>query len=122
MSGLDDVKTRIRELSSRGLDPYLAAYRYPVTATAEEVKARYSSLPPGSETSDRVSVAGRVWHIRRHGGISFIDLYDHTGRIQLVVRRDVLADNEKLRIIFENLGKGDLIGVKGRVVKTKMGE
>ncbi|MEM1640819.1 MAG: lysine--tRNA ligase [Acidilobaceae archaeon] len=122
MSYPKDLIEKARELIAKGLDPYLVAYRHPVTTTAEEVKTKYNNIPPGTETEDRVSVAGRVWHIRRHGGIIFIDLYDNTGRIQLVVRRDIVSKSDKLKTIFEKLDKGDVIGVRGKVMRTKMGE
>jgi len=116
------IEAKIKELIRLGLDPYHVAYKYIVTSRAEDIKAKYSDLPPGSETEDYVSIAGRVWHIRRHGGIIFIDLYDETGRIQLVARRDIVSGNSKLESIVRLLDKGDIIGVKGKIIKTKTGE
>jgi len=117
-----DVFEKLRVLAERNLDPYISAYRFEVTARAEDIKSRYSSLAPGEETQDVVSVAGRVWHVRSHGGITFIDLYDETGRIQIVVRRDVIEGSQKLATIMELLDKGDIVGVRGRVIRTKRGE
>jgi lysyl-tRNA synthetase class 2 len=115
-----DLVNKIKRLRELGVDPYRKAYRYEISATAEEIRKKYSLLEPGSETSDHVSIAGRVWHIRRHGGIIFADLYDHTGRIQVVFRKNLL-NNYKLEIL-DLVDKGDFIGVKGRVIKTKTGE
>jgi len=117
-----NVFEKLRVLAERGLDPYVSAYRFEVTARAEDIKAKYSTLAPGVETGDSVSVAGRVWHVRSHGGITFIDLYDETGRIQVVIRRDVLEGNPKLAFQMGVLDKGDIIGVRGRVIRTKRGE
>ena len=60
--------------------------------------------------------------VRSHGGITFIDLYDETGRIQVVVRRDVLEGNPRLAFQMGVLDKGDIIGVRGRVIRTRRGE
>ncbi len=117
-----NVFDKLRILAEKGLDPYVSAYRFEVTARAEDIKAKYSDLTPGSETKDFVSVAGRIWHIRSHGGITFIDLYDETGRIQVVVRRDVIEGNPKLDFLMGVIDKGDIIGVRGRVIRTKRGE
>lgn len=116
----EEVEARIRRLRELGRDPYLRVYRFDVTALASDILARYSSLEPGEESYERVSVAGRVWHVRRHGRISFLDLHDQSGRIQVVVRKDVLEPGDWE--VFELLDKGDLVGVSGRVVRTKAGE
>ncbi|MEZ0290115.1 MAG: lysine--tRNA ligase [Sulfolobales archaeon] len=117
---IEDLKRKILRLRELNRDPYRRAYRYDVTSTAVEIRSRYSGLEPGEETNDRYSIAGRVWHIRRHGGITFIDLYDHTGRIQVVARRDSVREVD--REILELVDKGDFIGVKGRAIRTKAGE
>lgn len=121
MSGFN-VFDKLRVLAERGLDPYVSVYRFEVTARAEDIRVRYSSLAPGDETNDVVSVAGRVWHVRSHGGITFIDLYDETGRIQIVIRRDALEANPRLGFLMGVLDKGDIIGVRGRVIRTRRGE
>jgi len=121
MSG-SSVFEKLRVLAERGLDPYVSAYRFEVTARAEDIRVKYSSLAPGDETNDVVSVAGRIWHVRSHGGITFIDLYDETGRIQVVVRRDVVEGNPKMGFLMGVIDKGDIVGVRGRVIRTRRGE
>lgn len=118
----EETLRKLQELAKEGLDPYVVAYRFEVTARAEELRKKYSLLQPGEETGDRVSVAGRLWHVRRHGGITFMDLRDESGRIQLVVRKDVVATNPRLEKVLQFLDKGDIVGVRGRVIKTKAGE
>ena len=68
-----------------------------------------------------VSVAGRVMSRRKMGKISFIDLSDITGRIQLCVKRDDLGE-DKYKILHETLDIGDFIGVKGDIFTTQAGE
>ncbi|MFN4046629.1 MAG: OB-fold nucleic acid binding domain-containing protein, partial [Acidilobaceae archaeon] len=117
-----ELKSKIQELVKANLDPYVIAYSFPVTIVSEELKSRYAGLSPGEETGDRVSVAGRIWHVRRHGGITFLDVYDQAGRIQVILRRDIVRGSSKLELLSKLIDKGDIIGVKGRVVKTKTGE
>jgi lysyl-tRNA synthetase class 2 len=115
-----DAEEKLKKLRELGRDPYLNIYRYEVTAFASELVAKYSWLKPGEESSDIASVAGRVWHIRRHGKIVFIDLYDNTGKIQVVIRSDTIR-KEDLDVLGL-IDKGDIIGVRGRVIRTKAGE
>ncbi|HWQ16723.1 MAG TPA: lysine--tRNA ligase [Sulfolobales archaeon] len=115
-----EIEERIKKLREMGRDPYLIAYRFDVSSPALEIVSKYAYLKPGDETSDSVSVAGRVWHIRRHGKITFMDLYDNTGKIQIVVKADTLREDD--RPLLQIIDKGDIIGVSGRVIKTKAGE
>jgi len=115
-----EAEEKLKRLRELGRDPYLISYRFDISAFASDIVSKYSWLKPGEETNDVVSLAGRIWHIRRHGRISFVDLYDQTGKIQVVVRSDVIRAED--REILELIDKGDIIGVKGRVIKTKAGE
>ena len=63
--------------------------------------------------------AGRIWSIREHGAVSFFDLKDDTGIIQLLFQRKVLADKFDLLDLFDT---GDFIAVSGEVIKTQAGE
>lgn len=119
---MEEIKAKLEKMISHGLDPYASAYRYEVSHTAEEIKRGWSRLAPGEESDDIVSVAGRLWHIRRHGGITFMDLRDASDKIQLVLKRDVVERSDKLRKLIEVIDKGDIIGARGRVIRTKTGE
>ncbi|RLG83476.1 MAG: hypothetical protein DRO40_04405, partial [Thermoprotei archaeon] len=68
-----------------------------------------------------VRVAGRIMAVRIHGGLTFADLYDEGYRIQLFVSRDTLGD-EKYRWFIDNVRRGDILWVKGRLMRTKRGE
>ncbi|MQA75579.1 MAG: lysine--tRNA ligase, partial [Solirubrobacterales bacterium] len=117
-------RTRARRLAkldalrARGIDPY--PVRFDRDTTAAELIDRYGELAPGTVTADVVHVAGRVMRERRHGGLDFADLRDETGRIQLMVTRDVVGA-EALHD-FSDLDLGDWIGVEGTVVCTDHGE
>ncbi len=109
----------LREL---GIEPYPAA-RFDVTATAREIADRYD----GSEGSYAdVRIAGRIMSRRIMGSASFFELQDHTGRIQVYVRRDDIcpADDPTLyNTVFKKLlDIGDIVGVEGSAFITKTGE
>ena len=76
------------------------------------------NLPEG--TTD-VCVAGRVMSKRKMGKISFLDLRDVEGRIQLCLKKDELGE-EKYKLVHETLDVGDFMGVKGEIFKTQTGE
>ncbi len=67
-----------------------------------------------------VKVAGRIMAIRKHGGSSFLDIKDSTGKIQLYFKKDVV--DEKDAYVFKKLDIGDIIGVQGDAFRTKTGE
>ncbi len=111
--------TRLREL---GIEPYPAAM-YPVNATAGEIAAGYD---PAKENFKEVSIAGRMMSRRIMGSASFFELQDHTGRIQVYVRRDEISNGEDTTMyntVFKKLlDIGDFVGVKGFVFITQTGE
>ncbi len=110
----------LREL---GIDPYPAA-RYDVTATAAAIT---EGLTP--ETADRfaeVRIAGRIMSRRIMGSASFFELQDHTGRIQVYIRRDDICpegDPTLYNTVFKKLlDIGDFVGVEGFAFITNTGE
>jgi lysyl-tRNA synthetase class 2 len=107
-------------LRSRGSDPF-AARRFDVDATTEELLARYGFLVPGQDASaEGWSLAGRILSKRTMGKTSFADLGDRTGKLQLYLRKEEVGEEA-----FSNWGdldRGDLIGVRGYVFRSKMGE
>jgi len=93
-------------------------YRFDRTATAAELQQKYVDLPDGTETTDTVSVAGRILLRRVQGKAAFATLVDPTGRIQLFARTDTTPDFDR----FTALSLGDWLGVTGTVMKTRRGE
>lgn len=76
------------------------------------------TLPEGTEN---VSIAGRVMSKRKMGKISFLDLRDVEGRIQLCLKKDEVGE-DMYKLIHETLDVGDFVGVKGEIFKTQTGE
>lgn len=110
------------EIREMGINPYPAA-RFPVTANAAEILAGFNSEP---EKFQNISCAGRLMTRRIMGKASFAELMDHTGRIQIYVNRDELCPEENkdfYNTFFKRLlDLGDIIGVKGEVFRTQVGE
>jgi len=109
---------KIDALRAAGVDPY--PVRFDRTHTAALIHASYDGIEPGAGTGDEVSVAGRLMLNRDQGKLSFAVLQDGTGRIQLMVDRGAIGDEEYAR--FQDLDLGDWVGARGEVVKTKRGE
>jgi lysyl-tRNA synthetase, class II len=93
-------------------------YRFERTATAAELHERYADLPPGTETGDEVSVAGRLMLRRVQGKLAFGTLQDGSGRIQLFAAAASTPRFDE----FCDLSLGDWIGVRGQVMTTRRGE
>ena len=109
------------DLMKLNINPYPADL-YPVTHTAKQLKEIYVD---GEEIKD-VAIAGRLMVSRISGAASFAELQDATGRIQLYFRRDDICpgeDKTMYNTVFKKLlDLGDILGVKGFLFKTQMGE
>ncbi len=109
---------KLDALRTRGIDPY--PVRFERSHTAGAIRAAHADLPPGTETDERVTLAGRVMLLRRQGKLSFATLQDRDGDIQLFVSSDALGDD--VHRDFDHLDRGDWIGVEGTVMTTRRGE
>ncbi len=102
----------LEQLKSKGVEPF--AYSFDVDSDSQSIKESYKE----DEQKD-VSIAGRIMAIRRMGKASFAHIQDHTGRIQIYLKKDDIGDDYD---IFKLLDIGDIVGVQGYVFKTKTGE
>ena len=107
-------REKLAELQASGKDPFQIT-KYDVTVHSTDVKDNYSEWE-GKE----VSVAGRMMSKRVMGKASFCNVQDLEGNIQCYVARDDLG--EEAYKDFKRMDIGDLVGVKGIVFTTKMGE
>jgi len=113
-------RNHLAALRSRGSDPFLAT-RYEVDATAQELLARYAFLEVGQKAdAEGWNLAGRIMSKRTMGKTIFADLHDRTGRIQLYVRKDELG--EEPFATWEALDRGDIVGVRGYMFRSKKGD
>jgi len=103
-------RDKLTALQEAGRDPFTVT-KYTATHTAADVTDRFEELE-GQE----VSVAGRLMSKRGMGKVSFCDLQDKSGRVQLYVRKDLIGEEEYSW--FKKCDIGDIVGVKGEVFKT----
>ena len=115
-------RNSLEELRKLGIDPYPAA-EYKTNAFAQDILASYS---PEQNNFQDVCLAGRIMSRRIMGNASFAELMDSSGRIQIYIRRDDICpgdDKTMYNTVFKKLlDIGDIIGVKGFVFITQMGE
>ncbi|BCU69211.1 lysine--tRNA ligase [Stygiolobus caldivivus] len=108
----------IEELRKKGINPY--PQKYELTHTIPEVRKLERSDKPTEPFIFDISTAGRVANIRRHGKISFVDIFDEGERLQLQLRVNELG--ERYEEFFKFVDRGDIIGVKGDLMYTIKGE
>ena len=112
----------LQELISMGINPY-PPETYEINASATDILKNY---PENQDIYQDVSIAGRIMSRRIMGAAAFVELQDHSGKIQLYFKRDDICpgeDKSLYNIVFKRLlDIGDIIGVKGYVFTTKMGE
>jgi lysyl-tRNA synthetase, class II len=110
------------ELRNMGIEPY-PAEGFDVNTSTEEILSQYDSA---KNNFQEVSIAGRIMSRRIMGSASFAELQDSNGRIQLYIKRDDICPDENkdlYNIVFKkHLDIGDIIGIKGYVFITQMGE
>ena len=115
-------RNSLQELINLGIDPY-PAEGYEVNATIREILGQF---PLDNGLFREVSLAGRIMNRRIMGAASFAELQDATGRMQLYFKRDDICpgeDKTMYNTVFKRLlDIGDIIGVKGFVFITQMGE
>ena len=110
----------LQKLIDLGINPY-PADTFDVNNTSEKIKNTYVD---GDETE--VIIAGRLMSRRVMGKASFAEIQDSDGRIQIYVNRDEVCEGEDKTMyntVFKKLlDIGDIIGIKGTVFTTKVGE
>ena len=107
-------RDKLAALQEAGMNPFEIT-RYDVTHHAQEVKDQFDQLE-----GQTVSLAGRLMSKRGMGKVSFCDLKDKSGRIQIYARKDEMDEEAYDR--FKKYDIGDIVGVKGDVFRTQKGE
>ena len=107
-------RDKLAALQEAGMNPFEIT-RYDVTHHAQEVKDQFDQLE-----GQTVSLAGRLMSKRGMGKVSFCDLKDKSGRIQIYARKDEMDEEAYNR--FKKYDIGDIVGVKGQVFRTQKGE
>ena len=107
-------RDKLKALQDAGMNPFEIT-RYDVTHHAQEVKDHFDALE-----GQTVSLGGRLMSKRGMGKVSFCDLQDKSGRIQIYARKDEMDEEAYDR--FRKYDIGDIVGVKGDVFRTQKGE
>ena len=107
-------RDKLKQLQDSGCDPFQIT-RFVTDNDSAQIKENFDALE-GSE----VALAGRLMSKRGMGKVSFCDLQDKSGRIQLYARKDEMDEEEYNR--FKKYDIGDIVGVRGVVFRTQRGE
>ena len=107
-------REKLAELQAAGQDPFEIT-KFDQEQHSQEIRDDFEKFE-----NQQVSIAGRIMQKRVMGKASFIHIQDKQGRIQAYITRDELGEDEYKK--FKKMDIGDIVGVKGFVFKTKMGE
>lgn len=112
--------TKMNALREQGIDPFGKAFNR--TSNSQLIKDEYGekSAEELESLHAEVSIAGRIMQKRRMGKLGFIHLLDREGKIQVVINKRIIGD--EIYELFKASDLGDIIGIKGTVIKTQTGE
>ena len=119
----DQQEVRIAKMNAlreQGIDPFGKAFKR--TSNTQLIKDEYSekSAEELESLHAEVSIAGRIMQKRRMGKLGFIHLLDREGKIQVVINKRIIGD--EIYELFKSSDLGDIIGIRGTVIKTQTGE
>ena len=119
----DQQEVRIAKMNAlreQGIDPFGKAFKR--TSNTQLIKDEYSekSAEELESLHAEVSIAGRIMQKRRMGKLGFIHLLDREGKIQVVINKRIIGD--EIYELFKASDLGDIIGIRGTVIKTQTGE
>ena len=112
-----DKALKIREM---GMDPF--GHKFERDSYAQDLKDKYADVEHDAfeNMDDTATIAGRIMFIRKMGKASFFTIQDKTGRIQIYISINDVG--EEAYELFKSADIGDIVGVYGKVMKTKTGE
>ena len=107
-------------LKEKGIDPF--GSKYEITANSRDLKEEFKDKTTEEldEIKKEVSIAGRIMTKRGKGKAGFMNLQDKYGQIQIYVKLDNVG--EDAYSVFDKSDLGDIVGIKGTVMRTHMGE
>ena len=113
-------REKANKLKELGIDPF--GHRFERTAWSKDIKDKYIDIPHDDFESinDEFTVAGRIMFIRKMGKASFFTIQDKLGSIQIYISINDVG--EETYNLFKTADLGDIVGVKGKVMKTRTGE
>ena len=113
-------REKMNRIKDMNLDPF--GHRFDRTNNSAEIKEKYGSIEHDKlENMDiHVSVAGRIMFMRKMGKASFFTIKDRFGQIQVYISINDVG--EEAYTLFKAADIGDIVGIKGKVMKTQTGE
>ena len=113
-------REKAEKLREAGLDPF--GDRYDRDSFAADLKEKYATISHEEfeNMTDTATVAGRIMFIRKMGKASFFSINDKTGSIQIYISINDIG--EEAYTLFKSADIGDIVGIYGKVMKTKTGE
>ena len=113
-------REKAEKLKEMGLDPF--GNRFDRTAFNQDIKEKYQDVEHDEfeNINDEFTIAGRIMFIRKMGKASFFTIQDKTGKMQIYISINDVG--EETYNLFKTADIGDIVGVHGKVMKTKTGE
>jgi lysyl-tRNA synthetase class 2 len=113
-------RDKMNELKAHGIEPFGSSYN--ITSNSKEIKDLYEAYTIEElEGKDiEVSVAGRIMTKRGKGKAGFMNIQDKYGQIQIYVKLDNVGEEQYE--LFDKADLGDIVGIKGKIFRTHMGE
>ena len=113
-------REKAENIRNLGMDPF--GQKFERSDFAKELKEKYESIDHEEfeNMDDTATVAGRIMFIRKMGKASFFTIQDKTGKIQIYISINDIGEEDYN--LFKTADIGDIVGVHGKVMKTKTGE
>ena len=113
-------REKVGKIREMGIDPY--GSRFERTAYNSDIREKYKDVPHDDfeNINDEYTVAGRIMFIRKMGKASFFSIQDKTGNMQIYISINDVG--EEVYNLFKSADLGDIVGVTGKVMKTRTGE
>ena len=111
-------RSEIENIKKEGIDPF--GQRFERKHKIGEVIQKFNQLGIGESSQEKVTIAGRIMALRKHGKAAFADIEDIEGRMQIYIKSNKVG--QKTFELFSKIDVGDIIGINGLVFRTKMGE
>ena len=113
-------REKAEAIRNLGIDPF--GHKFDITAFSKDIKEQYESVEHDAFESmtDTATVAGRIMFIRKMGKASFFTIQDKLGSIQIYISINDVG--EDVYNLFKTADIGDIVGVHGKIMKTRTGE
>ena len=113
-------REKANKLRESGIDPF--GHRFEVTDFSKDIKDEYQDMTHDEleKLHKEVTVAGRIMFIRKMGKASFFSIKDKLGNIQIYISINDVG--EETYTLFKSADIGDIVGIKGILMKTQTGE